>query len=73
MGYPRIIGFMDSYTIGDSVSNIIRNDLFTEYLAPEVLLRQAPGIEADFYSLGMIMYEMMVGKVNIYKKYFELK
>jgi hypothetical protein len=42
-------------------------------LAPEVLLRQAPGIEADFYSLGMIMYEMMVGKVNIYKKYFELK
>ncbi len=28
-------------------------------------MRLTPGIEADFYSLGIIMYEMMIGKVTL--------
>ena len=30
-------------------------------MAPEVLMRETPSYESDFYSLGMIMYEMIMG------------
>ena len=37
--------------------------------APEILLRQSPGFSSDFYSLGLILYQMMVGHVKIKEKF----
>jgi len=42
--------------------------------APEILLRQSPGFSSDFYSLGLILYQMMVGHVIIKENFrFQLK
>lgn len=35
------------------------------YLAPEVIKRQSYGYEVDFWSLGVMIYEMATGLVNI--------
>ena len=33
------------------------------YMAPEILFRQKHGIESDFFSLGIILYEIMFNKI----------
>ena len=33
------------------------------YMAPEVLCRQEHGIACDYYALGVIAYELMLGNV----------
>ena len=35
------------------------------YMAPEVLLRKVHGIGADMFALGVICYEMLLGKVDL--------
>ena len=42
--------------------------IFAKFLAPEIFLRLSPGYSSDFYSVGLILYQMMVGHVKI-KKY----
>ena len=37
-------------------------DEITEYMAPEVVLREDFGFEADYYSIGIILYEIMAQK-----------
>ena len=34
------------------------------YMAPEVMCRQNHGIEADYFALGVIVYEFMMGRVQ---------
>lgn len=34
------------------------------YMAPEVLCRQTHGIAVDYFAVGVIAYEFMMGRVN---------
>ena len=47
----------------DKLYNYISNsESHTPYTAPEIIMRQQPTSASDYYSLGLILYEMMVGK-----------
>ena len=35
------------------------------YMAPEVMCRQNHGVAADYYAVGVIGYECMIGKVYL--------
>lgn len=54
-GFIKLYGLHSACKAGDFKIE----DELTEYLAPEVLLREEFGAEADFYSLGVILYEIM--------------
>jgi len=38
--------------------------IITPYLAPEIILQNKLYEEVDFYSLGIIMFELITGKVR---------
>ena len=37
-----------------------------EYVAPEVILNKGHDISADYWSLGVLMYELLTGKFRGY-------
>ncbi len=41
------------------------------YMAPEVMCAQNHTIAVDYFALGVMTYEFMMGRVNIYKIIFE--
>lgn len=51
----------------------IKPTTFEKYLyfvAPEVMCRQNHGVAVDYYALGVIAYECMIGKVLIWSLFF---
>ncbi|EGR29042.1 protein kinase domain protein [Ichthyophthirius multifiliis] len=78
-GYCCISGFEHAFIEDDSddefeeqnskQQEFISKSLITQYLAPEVLLRQQPSFEADYYSLGIILYEITTGNKAIQGNY----
>ena len=42
-----------------------KNIKFVIFSAPEVMCRQNHGVAVDYYALGVITYECMLGRVNI--------
>ena len=36
------------------------------YMAPEVMCRQNHGVAVDYYAMGVLGYELMMGKVRIF-------
>ncbi|CAK0873259.1 unnamed protein product [Prorocentrum cordatum] len=60
-GYCKLIdfGFAKELPEGDKTFTLCGTP---EYLAPEVILNQGHGRAADWYSLGVLAYEMTVGK-----------
>lgn len=47
------------------MGNIAHSSLFLlTLLAPEVMCRQNHGVAADYYALGVMVYEFMLGKVS---------
>ena len=60
---------IDSYCTSSAVSPVC------PYSAPEVLYRGKILAECDFYSIGLLMYEMMTQEVriNTFRRYFKGK
>lgn len=38
------------------------------YMAPEVMCKQNHGVAVDYYAVGVLTYELMMGKVQTNKK-----
>ena len=43
---------------------VVFYDIYVWLLAPEVMSRQNHGVAADYYAVGIIAYELMMGKVS---------
>ncbi len=58
-GYPKLVDF--------GISRIVHNRTYStigtpHYMAPEVICRQNHSTSADYFALGVIVFEFMIGK-----------
>lgn len=49
-----------------ALENAKENSGTPGYMAPEVMCRQNYGVSVDYYALGVLAYECMLGKVSKY-------
>ncbi|BAM40402.1 CAMP-dependent protein kinase, beta-catalytic subunit [Theileria orientalis strain Shintoku] len=64
-GYIRLVDFGFAKVISDEGRTWTVCGTY-EYLAPEVFLKRGHGFQADFYSLGVLLYELLVGVPPFY-------
>lgn len=50
------------FEVGDIDDHYFNNNL-TIYTSPEIYTRQTLNYSSDLYSIGLILYEMMIGRV----------
>lgn len=64
-GYCHLIGFRCSMDLNENETNqyFKMNDV-NEYTAPELVMRIPPTFVTDYFSLGLILYELMTRKVD---------
>ena len=59
-GYPKLIDFGTAKVITDRTYTILGTP---HYMAPEILLGKGYNCTADYWSLGVIMYEFIYGSM----------
>ncbi len=62
-GYLKLTNFNGCINMNDLKIETFNLNFVTNYTAPEILYRQFPGPWTDFYSVGLILYELMIRKV----------
>lgn len=57
-------GFINPFlTIHSQISYLTKFPCLSLYMSPEIIKGQEPTIESDYWSLGIILYEYMTGKL----------
>jgi len=59
-GYPKLIDFGTAKVVEGRTFTIVGTP---HYMAPEVILGKGYGVSADYWSLGVMVYEFVCGKV----------
>ena len=44
---------------------VLDNSGTPAYMAPEIITNQPHDLSSDYYSIGIMLYELMLGKVDI--------
>lgn len=69
-GHIKIIDFGLSKFLSNNENRVRSNSICgsKEYLSPEVINREGYGIERDYWSLGCLYYELLVGNIPFHNK-----
>ena len=59
-GYPKLIDFGSAKIVTDRTYTILGTP---HYMAPEIILGRGYGVQADYWSLGIMLFEFMCGGV----------
>lgn len=65
-GYPKLIDFGFSKNIGRGKTFTICGTV--DYMAPEVVMNKGHGLDVDWWSLGVLVYEFIAGYTPFSKK-----
>jgi len=60
MGYPKLIDFGTAKTVTTRTYTIVGTP---HYMAPELIIGKGYGLNVDFWSLGIMLYEFICGGV----------